>query len=61
MAEAGAVGFANGTRRIMDSMVMRRVLAYCGMLDKPLVQHCEDHNLIADSEMNEGETSTASA
>ena len=58
MAEAGAVGFANGTRTIMDSMVMRRVLAYCGMLDKPLVQHCEDHALTAGSEMNESETST---
>lgn len=58
MAEAGAVGFANGSRCIMDSMVMRRVMAYCGMLDKPLVQHCEDHNLTADSEMNESETST---
>lgn len=58
MAEAGAVGFANGTRSIMDSMVMRRVLSYCGMLDKPLLQHCEDHALTANSEMNEGETST---
>ena len=58
MAEAGAVGFANGTRTIMDSMVMRRVLAYCGMLDKPLVQHCEDHALTTGSEMNESETST---
>lgn len=58
MAEAGAVGFANGTRCIMDSMVMRRVLSYCGMLDKPLLQHCEDHALTANSEMNEGETST---
>jgi len=58
MAEAGAVGFANGTRTIMDSLVMRRVLAYCGMLDKPFVQHCEDHALTAGSEMNEGETST---
>jgi dihydroorotase len=58
MAEAGAVGFANGTRTIMDSMVMRRVLSYCGMLDKPLIQHCEDHALTAGSEMNESETST---
>mgnify|MGYP003307106046 CR=1 FL=1 len=28
------------------------------MLDKPLVQHCEDHALTAGSEMNESETST---
>ncbi|MCH1476000.1 MAG: dihydroorotase, partial [Alphaproteobacteria bacterium] len=58
MAEAGAVGFANGTRTIMDSLVMRRLLSYCGMLDKPLLQHCEDHSLTAGSEMNESETST---
>jgi len=58
MAEAGAVGFSNGTRTIMDSLVMRRVLAYCGMLDRPFIQHCEDHNLTIGSEMNEGETST---
>ena len=58
MAEAGAVGFANGSRTIMDSLVMRRVLAYCGMLDRPYIQHCEDHNLTTGSEMNESETST---
>ena len=58
MADAGAVGFANGTRTIMDSLVMRRVLSYCGMLDRPFIQHCEDHNLTVGSEMNEGETST---
>ena len=58
MADAGAVGFSNGTRTIMDSLVMRRVLAYCGMLDRPFIQHCEDHHLTAGGEMNEGETST---
>ena len=58
MAEAGAVGFANGTQTVMDSMVMRRLLSYCGMLDRPFVQHCEDHALTGASEMNEGETST---
>ncbi len=58
MADAGAVGFSNGTRTIMDSLVMRRVLAYCGMIDRPFIQHCEDHDLTAGSEMNEGETST---
>ena len=58
MAEAGAVGFSNGTRCIMDSLVMRRLLAYTAMLDRPFIQHCEDHNLTAAGEMNEGETST---
>ena len=37
---------------------MRRLLAYCNMLDKPFIQHCEDHALTREGEMNEGETST---
>ena len=28
------------------------------MLDKPVIQHCEDASLAADGEMNESETST---
>ncbi|MDC1383609.1 dihydroorotase [Candidatus Puniceispirillum sp.] len=58
MAEAGAVGFTNCTSSIRDSLVMRRLLAYSNMLDKPFIQHCEDHSLTIGSEMNESETST---
>jgi dihydroorotase len=58
MAEAGAVGFTNCTSSIKDSLVMRRLLAYSNMLDKPFIQHCEDDALTSEAEMNEGETST---
>ena len=58
MAEAGAVGFTNCTSSIHDSLVMRRLLAYSNMLDKPFIQHCEDHALTSGGEMNEGEIST---
>ena len=58
MAEAGAVGFTNCTSSIHDSLIMRRLLAYSNMLDKPFIQHCEDHALTREGEMNEGETST---
>ncbi|MBU74867.1 MAG: dihydroorotase [Rhodospirillaceae bacterium] len=58
MADAGAVGFSNGTQCIMDALVMRRLLAYSAMLDRPFVQHCEDHHLTGAGEMNESETST---
>lgn len=58
MAEAGAVGFTNSATSINDSLIMRRLLAYSNMLDKPFIQHCEDHALTKDAEMNEGETST---
>jgi len=58
MANAGAVGFTNGTSTVTDSLIMRRLLSYCSMLDKPVIQHCEDTALSKDGEMNEGETST---
>ncbi|XDZ67299.1 dihydroorotase [Alphaproteobacteria bacterium LSUCC0226] len=58
MAEAGAIGFTNSATSINDSLIMRRLLAYSNMLDKPFIQHCEDHALTKDAEMNEGETST---
>ena len=58
MAEAGAVGFTNCTSSINDSLVMRRLLSYSSMLDKPFIQHCEDRSLTIDAEMNESETST---
>ena len=58
MAESGAVGFTNGLSSIQDALVMRRLLSYASMIDKPVIQHCEDASLIADGEMNEGETST---
>ena len=58
MAEAGAVAFTNATASIGDTLVMRRLLTYANMLDKPVIQHCEDASLAADGEMNESETST---
>jgi len=58
MAEAGAIGFTNATHCVDDTLVMRRLLAYAGMLDKPVIQHCEDASLAENGEMNESETST---
>ena len=58
LAEAGAVGFTNGTQPISSTLVMRRVMSYASMLGKPVVQHAEDPELAAGGEMNEGEQST---
>lgn len=58
MAEAGAVGFTNATMPIADSLVMRRIMDYAAMLDKPVIQHAEDLSLSAGGEMHEGENST---
>lgn len=58
MGEAGAVGFTNALSSISDALVMRRLLTYANMLDKVVIQHCEDASLTEGGEMNEGETST---
>jgi dihydroorotase len=58
MSRAGAIGFTNGMTTVGDSLIMRRLLDYSSMLDKPFIQHCEDPALSQGGEMNEGETST---
>ena len=58
MAEAGAVGFANTTKSISDALLMRRIMTYSDMLNRPVIHHCADNELTAGTEMHEGETST---
>ena len=58
MAKAGAVGFASGSQSIQDSLIMRRLMTYATMFDKPIIHHCEDYQLTDNGEMNEGETAT---
>ena len=58
MAKAGAVGFASGAHAIQDSLIMRRLMTYATMFDKPIIHHCEDYQLSEGGEMNEGETAT---
>ncbi len=58
LAEAGAVGFTNGIKPISDSLIMRRIMDYAAMLDKPVIQHAEDISLAEGGEMHEGENST---
>ena len=58
MSSAGAVGFASGTHSVQDSLIMRRIMTYATMFDKPVIHHCEDYQLSENGEMNEGETAT---
>ena len=58
MTQAGAVGFASGAHAIQDSLIMRRLMTYATMFDKPIIHHCEDYQLTENGEMNEGETAT---
>jgi dihydroorotase len=67
MSEMGAVGFTNGNKSIKNSLVMRRLMSYAKMIDRPIIQHAEDEDLSGinqasttsiKGEMNEGEIST---
>jgi len=58
LAAAGAVAFSDDGNSIMSAEVMRRALEYTKMLDRPLISHCEDRNLSAEGQINEGYYST---
>ncbi|MFL2770023.1 MAG: dihydroorotase [Rhodospirillaceae bacterium] len=58
LAEAGALGFTDGTLAIADAQVMRRVLSYASTFDLIVLQHPEDPSLAGDGAMNSGEMST---
>jgi dihydroorotase len=54
----GAVGFSDDGESIKNSEVMRRALEYSRMFNKPIINHCEDTDLVRDGVMNEGYIST---
>lgn len=54
LKEAGAVGFSDDGRPVMNSALMRRALEYASSLDMPIISHCEDTNLSAGGVMHEG-------
>ncbi len=58
LVEAGAVAFSDDGKTIMDSGVMRRVLQYSRLVERPVITHAEDRTLVGDGVMNEGPVST---
>lgn len=55
LADAGAVGFTDGNRSVMNTRVFRRALSYAATFDALIAQHAEDPALAAGGAMNEGE------
>ena len=53
MLQAGAVGFSDDGDGVASTAMMYRALQYTGMLDVPLMQHCQDPDL-ANGVMNSG-------
>ncbi len=54
MKDAGAVAISDDGRPVMNSRVMRRAMEIAASFDLPVIDHCEDLNLSAGGDMNEG-------
>ncbi len=57
LAEAGAVAFSDDGMPVADARVMRHALEYSLLVEKPIVNHCEDPSLAHEGVMHEGLTS----
>jgi dihydroorotase len=58
LAEAGAVAFSDDGRPVSSSRLMRSALEYAAPLSRPIVEHCQDEDLVSDGLMNEGAVAT---
>ncbi len=58
LIKAGAVAFSDDGNTVTNAAVMRRALEYASMYEVPVIDHCEDANLSAGGQINEGLMST---
>jgi dihydroorotase len=58
LMEAGAVAFSDDGRPVGSSRLMRLALTYAAPLGVPIVEHCQDEDLVGGGVMNEGAVST---
>jgi dihydroorotase len=54
MKAAGAVAISDDGKPVMNSRVMRRAMEFARSYGIPVIDHCEDLNLSAGGDMNEG-------
>ncbi len=58
LTEAGAVAFSDDGRPVHSSRLMRLALEYAAPLGVPVVEHCQDEDLVGGGVMNEGAVAT---
>ena len=59
MAKAGIVALTDDGHCVQNHELMRRALEYARMFDLPVLDHCQDYNLVGKGVMHEGYWSTA--
>ena len=58
MAKVGIVALTDDGRCVQNHELMRRALEYARMFDLPVMDHCQDYNLVGKGVMHEGDWST---
>ncbi len=58
LAQAGVVALTDDGRCIQNNELMRRAVEYARMFDLPILDHCQDYNLVGNGVMHEGYWST---
>ena len=58
MVQAGACAFSDDGKPVHSSLLMRKALEYSQVFDLPIINHCEDPDLVDGGVMHEGMTST---
>ena len=59
LKKAGVVAITDDGHCVQNNELMRRAVEYARMFDLPVMDHCQDYNLVADGVMNEGHWSVA--
>jgi len=54
LVDAGAVAFSDDGKSVANSLLLRRALEYSKMFNVPIIEHCEDANLVVGGDMHEG-------
>ncbi len=54
LKRAGVVAITDDGHCVQNNELMRRALEYAKMFDLPLMDHCQDNNLVSDGVMHEG-------
>ncbi len=58
LKQAGVVAITDDGRCIQNNELMRRAVEYARMFDLPVLDHCQDYNLVGNGVVNEGAWST---
>ncbi|HEY1770313.1 MAG TPA: dihydroorotase [Chthoniobacterales bacterium] len=58
LAQAGVVAITDDGHCIQNNELMRRAVEYARMFDLPLLDHCQDYNLVGNGVVHEGHWST---